>query len=213
MLGDALRWSIGPKSGGHFWEPSDAYSQRIVWCGKPTPPFADAALRFRRWTGGDRKVRASAILHDSEGATYLKIVSATEALFHYVKVVVLRRSETAFSADLENAHGDVTSLVCFHALQEANRDLEKARLRYRIAAHALRTIRERLNEALEQAYRQQSLGPLGDLFDEEETRLAVYKKASANVADAEERWCMLRAALAYEKDLMRAGPLSPKRLN
>jgi hypothetical protein len=130
-----------------------------------------------------------------------------------VKVAVPRRSEAAFPADLENAHGDVTSLVCFHALHEANCDLEKARFRYRIAAHALRTIRERLDEALEQAYRQQSFGSLGNLFDEEETRLAVYEKASANVAEAEERWCMLRAALAYEKELMRAGPLSLKRLN
>ncbi|KLK92198.1 hypothetical protein AA309_15685 [Microvirga vignae] len=126
---------------------------------------------------------------------------------------MLRRSEAAFPADLENSHGDVTGLVCFHALHEANCDLEKARLRYRLAAHALRTIRERLDQALEQAYQQQSFGPLGNLFDEEETTLAVYEKASANVAEAEERWCMIRAALAYEKELMRAGPLSLKRLN
>ncbi|PVE23514.1 hypothetical protein DC522_15310 [Microvirga sp. KLBC 81] len=91
--------------------------------------------------------------------------------------------------------------------------MEKARLRYRLAAHVLRTIRERLDQALEQAYRQQSFGPLGNLFDEEETRLAVYEKACANVAEAEKRWCMLRAALAYEKGLMLAGPLSLKRLN
>ncbi|WP_256369863.1 hypothetical protein [Microvirga sp. KLBC 81] len=43
--------------------------------------------------------------------------------------------------------------------------------------------------------------------------MAVYEKACANVAEAEKRWCMLRAALAYEKGLMLAGPLSLKRLN
>jgi hypothetical protein len=107
----------------------------------------------------------------------------------------------------------VTSLVCFNALREANRELAKAQRRYCLAAHALRTIREKLSQAVEQAYRQQSFGPLGSLFDEEEAALAVYEKAAAEVAEAEERWCILRVALAYEKELMAAGPLSRQQLN
>jgi hypothetical protein len=107
----------------------------------------------------------------------------------------------------------VTGLVCFHAFHEANYELEKARLRYRIAAVALRTVREKLDQALDEAYRQQSFLPLGNLLDEEEAAVAICNKEFDKVAKAEERWCALRAALAYEKEQMLAGPLSRKRFN
>jgi hypothetical protein len=109
--------------------------------------------------------------------------------------------------------GNVTGLVCFAAFHEASRTLEKAQLRYRVASYALAAVRERLSQALDRAYQHQSFGPLSVLFDEEEAALATYERAGAKLAEAEERWCALRVALAYEKDLMRVGPLPRQRLN
>jgi hypothetical protein len=69
----------------------------------------------------------------------------------------------------------VTYLICLDALHAAHRDLERARIECREAAHALATIRETLDQVLELAYQQQSFGPLINLFDEEEAALAVYE--------------------------------------
>jgi hypothetical protein len=102
----------------------------------------------------------------------------------------------------------MTNLVCFDAFREADRDLEMAWLRYRVASHALATVRERLEQAVDLAYQEQSFSPIGTLFDKEDAVRAVYERAAAKVAKAEERWFALSAALAYEKNMMLMGPLS-----
>jgi hypothetical protein len=107
----------------------------------------------------------------------------------------------------------MTSLVCLDALHQAYRDLEQARLRWREAADTLAAIRETLGQTVDLAYEQQSFGPLGTLFDDEEAALAVYEQAVSSLAEAEERWFALSAALAYEKELMLKGQASRSRMN
>jgi hypothetical protein len=107
----------------------------------------------------------------------------------------------------------MTSLVCLEALHQAYRDLEQARLRWREAADTLAAIRETLGQTVDLAYEQQSFGPLGTLFDDEEAALAVYEQAVSTLADAEERWFALNAALAREKELMLKGQVSRSRMN
>jgi hypothetical protein len=75
------------------------------------------------------------------------------------------------------------------------------------------SIRESLEQVLDHAYREQSFGPLDHLFTKEEAALALYEQAAAKLTEAEERWCALRVALAYERDLMQEGQLSRKRWN
>jgi hypothetical protein len=113
----------------------------------------------------------------------------------------------------ENGHGDMTSLVCLDAFYAADQELEQARLRWREAAETLTTIRKMLGQAVDLAYEQQSFGPLNALFDEEEVALAVYEQGVFSLAEAEERWFALRAALAYEKERMAAGPMPRGRMN
>jgi hypothetical protein len=74
-------------------------------------------------------------------------------------------------------------------------------------------IRAKLKQALDHAYREQSFGPLDPLFSKEEAALAQYEQAASKLIEAEERWCALRVALAYEKELTQEGQLSRKRLN
>jgi hypothetical protein len=107
----------------------------------------------------------------------------------------------------------MTSLVCLDALHEAYRELEQARLRWREAADALATIRETLGQAVERAYEQQSFDPLGTPFHDEESALAVYERAVSKLAEAEERWFALSAALAYEKEMTLKGQVSRSRMN
>jgi hypothetical protein len=107
----------------------------------------------------------------------------------------------------------MTSLVCLDALHQAYRDLEQARLRWREAADTLAAIRETLGQTVDLAYEQQSFGPLGTLFDDEEAALAVYEQAVSRLAEAEERWFSLSAALACEKELMLKGQVSGSRMN
>jgi hypothetical protein len=115
--------------------------------------------------------------------------------------------------DAENGHGDMTNLVCLDALHEAYDELAQARLRWREAADALATIRKTLGQAVDLAYQQQLFGSLGTLFGDEETALAVYERAVSMLAEAEERWFTLSAALAYEKDMMLKGQVPRSRLN
>ena len=91
-------------------------------------------------------------------------------------------------------------------------DLERARLALAEARNRLTTIRETLDYALDEAYRRQSFAPLGDLFREEETTLAACEDLVDRLARAEERWCLLRAALAQEIATMTA-PVLRQRLN
>jgi hypothetical protein len=107
----------------------------------------------------------------------------------------------------------MTSLVCLDALHEAYDELEQARVRWRGAADALATIRQTLGQAVDLASQQQSFGPLRTLFDEEEAALALYERAVSRLAEAEERWFALSAALAYEKATMLAGQMPRNRLN
>jgi hypothetical protein len=107
----------------------------------------------------------------------------------------------------------VTNLICLEAFREASRELEEAELRCRRAAHDLASIRDQLEQALDHAYREQSFGPLDPLFSKEEAALALYEQAASTLTEAEERWCALRVALAYEKELMQEGQLSRKRMN
>jgi hypothetical protein len=107
----------------------------------------------------------------------------------------------------------VTNLICLEAFREATRELEEAELRYRQAAHDLASIRAELEKALEYAYREQSFGPLDPLFSREEAALAQYEQAVSKLTQAEERWCALRVALAYERELMQEAQLARRRLN
>ncbi len=113
----------------------------------------------------------------------------------------------------ENRLGDVTHLICLEAFREATRELEEAELRCRQAAHDLASIRAKLEQALDHAYREQSFGPLEPLFSKEEAALVLYEQTEARLAVAEERWCALRVALAYERELMQEAQLPHKRLN
>jgi hypothetical protein len=107
----------------------------------------------------------------------------------------------------------MTDLVCLQVLRESCRTLEEARLRCRQAAHALASIRETLDQAVELAYRQQSFRPINTLFSEEEAALAAYEQAVADLTEAEERWCAVNAALAYEKEWMLNRKVPPGQLN
>jgi hypothetical protein len=106
-----------------------------------------------------------------------------------------------------------TCLVCLDALHQADRDREEARQRCGNAAAILMMCRNKLDQAVEQAYSQQSFRPIMDLACKEEAALAAYERAKTQLAHAEERCSVLRVALAYEKKLMMAGPLPRKRLN
>lgn len=114
---------------------------------------------------------------------------------------------------LENGHGDLTCLVCLDALNEACRELETARLNCGKASSALATSREKLDQVVESAFRQQSFRPIEALFCEEEAALAHYEKAVADLARAEGRWWAMRAALAYEQEMMRREAAGCRRLN
>lgn len=70
-----------------------------------------------------------------------------------------------------------------------------------------------MDPAVDLAYQQQSFGPLGTLFDEEEVALTEYEQAGSMLAEAEGRRFALSAALAYEKATMRAGQVPRSRLN
>jgi hypothetical protein len=107
----------------------------------------------------------------------------------------------------------VTYLVCLDAVHEAYRDLEQARLKCRTATHVLATIRKALDQALDLAYEQQAFGLLDPLFTKEEAALATYEQEAAKLTEVEERWCALKVALAYERELMQEGPPSQKRLS
>jgi hypothetical protein len=107
----------------------------------------------------------------------------------------------------------MTTLICLEAFRRASCDLENAQLEYHQAALHLASVREKLEQALAHAYREQSFGPLDPLFSEEEAALATYEQAAAKLAEAEERWCALRVALAYERELIQEGQPSQKRLN
>jgi len=107
----------------------------------------------------------------------------------------------------------VTNLICLEAFREATHELEEAELRCRQAAHGLANIREELEQALDHAYREQSFGPLDALFTREEAALARYEQAVSTLTGAEEQWCALRVALAYERELMQEGQLARKWMN
>ena len=107
----------------------------------------------------------------------------------------------------------MTNLICLEAFREATRELEEAELRCRQAAHNLASIRAKLEQALDHAYREQSFGPLNPLFAKEEAALVRYEQEAYTLTEAEERWCALRVALAYERELMQEGQLSRKRMN
>ena len=107
----------------------------------------------------------------------------------------------------------MTNLICLEAFREATRELEGAELRCRQAAHDLASIRTKLEQVLDHAYREQSFGPLDHLFSKEEAALVEYEQACSKLTEAEERWCALRVALAYEEKLMRQGHPLRRQLN
>jgi hypothetical protein len=107
----------------------------------------------------------------------------------------------------------VTYLICLNALHQAYRELEETRLRCRGAAHALTTIRETLDQALDLAYQKQSFGPLNNLFDEEEAALASYEQSLVKVRETEGRWAAMSLALAYERERSQAGQVFSTRAN
>ena len=104
-------------------------------------------------------------------------------------------------------------LICLDALQGASRTLKDVRLVYAQAALDLTVAREKLEPAVEQAFAQQSFGPIEALFREEEAALKVYEQAMAQLAQAEARWLALRAALAYEQTLVLMGSVPRQRMH
>jgi hypothetical protein len=134
-------------------------------------------------------------------------------LLIHVKSIAPPMHDSVTLSEPENGHGELTTLVCLAALSEACRDLDHARIRCKEASHSLATAREKLEHVLERAFQQQSFRPIEALFCEEEEALAVYEEAVARLAEAEGRWCALRAALAYEKELMLASTGSRRQLN
>ena len=109
--------------------------------------------------------------------------------------------------------GQLTEFVCLTAFDEASRAVENARHRCGKAAAALMACRAVLDRAVERVSKEQSFGTINALFDEEEAALATYEQAKAKLAQAEQRCCAMKAALAYERELMVAGALSGNRLN
>jgi len=107
----------------------------------------------------------------------------------------------------------VTYHICLNALHEVHRDLEEARVRCRETAHALATIRETLGQVLEIAYRQQSFGPLNDLFDEEEAALELYEQSVAEMKKMERRWSAMSLAFVHEKERLAKGRVLSSRAN
>lgn len=103
--------------------------------------------------------------------------------------------------------------MCLEAFREACHEVEEAQREYRQAVHDLASVREKLEQALDLAYREQSFGPLDPLFSKEEAALALYEQAASKLTEAEERWCALRVALAYERELMQGGQPLRQRLN
>ncbi|RDI57195.1 hypothetical protein DES45_107112 [Microvirga subterranea] len=113
----------------------------------------------------------------------------------------------------EPGHGMTAALVSLPAYEASLAELEEARLELAGARNRLMALRETLDQALEQAYRQQSFGPLEHLFRQEETALAACEALAARLAGAEERWCLMRAALALERALAAPGALPRHRLH
>jgi hypothetical protein len=109
--------------------------------------------------------------------------------------------------------GRLTDFVCLAAFDEASWAVEDARNTCGKAATALTACRAVLGRAVERAAKEQSFGTINALFDEEEAALATYERAKAKLAQAEQRWCAMKAAFAYERKLMAAEALAGTRLN
>lgn len=112
-----------------------------------------------------------------------------------------------------NAPSCWVDLVCLRELAEAYDALERVRRDCKITRNRLMTVREALDSVLDEAFRRQSFGPIEHLLEREETAVAEYRQAAAELARAEQRWCAVRAALAYESKIMRSTPLGPQCLN
>jgi hypothetical protein len=104
-------------------------------------------------------------------------------------------------------------LICLMELAEAFEALERVRRDCKISRNRLMTVREALDSVLDEAFRRQSFGPIERLLEREETALAEYQQAAAKLARAEQRWCAVRAALAYESQIMGSAPAGPQCLN
>jgi len=113
----------------------------------------------------------------------------------------------------ESSLGDSSCLIYLDALERASQRLKDARLAYARAALDLTVAREKLEQAVDQAFTQQSFSPIEALVREEESALKVYESAVAQLARAEERYVALRAALADEQALTLAGPLPRQQLH
>ncbi|MBO1905469.1 hypothetical protein J4G37_11250 [Microvirga sp. 3-52] len=100
-------------------------------------------------------------------------------------------------------HESFTILVTPDMLAEAAADLDTARSRCTKAREVLTGIRERIDRALDDAFRAGSFRPIEDLFREEEAALARYEAAASRLAAARERCAGLRLALATERELIR----------
>jgi hypothetical protein len=109
--------------------------------------------------------------------------------------------------------GSIADLVCLPALSGTFNELEGVRRDCKAARERLMAIRESLDRVLDDAFRRQCFGPLEHLFQKEEAAMAEYGRLAARLAAAEERWCAVRAALAYERDLLASGPVPRHRLN
>jgi hypothetical protein len=109
--------------------------------------------------------------------------------------------------------GSIADLVCLPVLAGSLDELERVRRDCNTARDRLMTVRESLDRVLDDAYRRRCFGPLEHLFQHEEAALAEYGRLTARLAAAEERWCAVRAALAYEREAMTSGPVPRHRLN
>lgn len=111
----------------------------------------------------------------------------------------------------EHGHGAIITFVSLPALERSIADLERTRLDLARTRNRLMAIRERLDRVLEQIYRQRSSGPPGHPFHEE-TAPTTCGSLAANPAGAEERRCLLRAALAIERGPTASEP-APHRIH
>jgi 3-deoxy-D-arabino-heptulosonate 7-phosphate (DAHP) synthase class II len=103
---------------------------------------------------------------------------------------------------------NLSNLVCLDALQEAEQQLEQARAQYSEASNEVQIILEGLAQTRVLTDQHRYLALCG-----QEAILIAYEEAGIRLAQAEDRWLALSAALASEKEAMLAGPMPRRALN
>jgi hypothetical protein len=109
---------------------------------------------------------------------------------------------------------NLTCLVCLSALDETYRDLDDAWCHHTKAGEALMEAHERLEHVLDQSVQPpQWTDQIEICVRKEEAALVEYERAAARLSLTEQRWTALKAALAYEQEMMLLEPLPRQRLH